>query len=243
MEPDNAPYSTLKTAGVGGLTQAQDVDVLQQLGLFGRSTSAHFGSRSMPNGIIPSKRGVILTPRARVQVPVHAVIPATYAPTNLSLVLSLSVHRINSAFLFSVLSKKKKVQLGVQFAPGKVVVHVGQRSLVKFDYDVHDGQWHNLALDVQGRQSLLLQRTDSKHLTWNQRGSHCCLVHLVLKEHRDHRDHWVLKGSPGCQESQEREARGVSLVLTETQVYLDKLERRENLVLWVQRDYLAILDK
>uniref|UniRef100_A0A674MA63 Collagen, type XXVII, alpha 1b n=1 Tax=Takifugu rubripes TaxID=31033 RepID=A0A674MA63_TAKRU len=132
-----------------------NVDVLQQLGLFGRSTSAHFGSRSMPNGIIPSKRGVILTPRARVQVPVHAVIPATYAPTNLSLVLSLSVHRINSAFLFSVLSKKKKVQLGVQFAPGKVVVHVGQRSLVKFDYDVHDGQWHNLALDVQGRQVLL----------------------------------------------------------------------------------------
>lgn len=131
------------------------VDVLQQLGLFGRSTSAHFGSRSMPNGIIPSKRGVILTPRARVQVPVHAVIPATYAPTNLSLVLSLSVHRINSAFLFSVLSKKKKVQLGVQFAPGKIVVHVGQRSPVMFDYDVHDGQWHNLALDVQGRQVLL----------------------------------------------------------------------------------------
>lgn len=42
-------------------------------------------------------------------------------------------------------------------------------------------------------QSLLLQRADSKPLTWNQRGSHCWLVHLVLKEHRDHR--WVC-GTP-----------------------------------------------
>lgn len=133
------------------------MDVLQQLGLSGRSTgtSAPFGIRSMPNGVIPSKTGVILTPRARIQVPVHTVIPATYAPTSLSLVLSLSVHRINSAFLFSVLSKKKKVQLGVQFAPGKILVHAGPRSLVKFDYDVHDGQWHNLALNIQGRQVLL----------------------------------------------------------------------------------------
>lgn len=139
------------------LSVCADVDVLQQLGLSGRSagSSANVGSRSMPNGVISSKRGVILTSRARVQVPVHAVIPATYAPTNLSLVLSLSVHRINSAFLFSVLSRKKKVQLGVQFAPGEILVHVGQRSPVKFAYDVHDGQWHNLALDIQGRQVLL----------------------------------------------------------------------------------------
>lgn len=133
------------------------MDVLQQLGLSGQISggSAPMGIRSLPNGIIPSKMGVILTPRARIQVPVHAVIPATYAHTSLSLVLSLSVHRINSAFLFSVLSKKKKVQLGVQFTPGKILVHAGQRSPVRFDYDVHDGQWHNLALDIQGHQVLL----------------------------------------------------------------------------------------
>lgn len=135
----------------------EDVDVLQQLGLSGRISggSAPTGFRSVPNGIIPSKTGVILTPRARIQVPLHAVIPATYVRTNLSLVLSLSVHRINSAFLFSVLSKKKKVQLGVQFAPGKILVHAGQRSPVRFDYDVHDGQWHSLALELQGHQVLL----------------------------------------------------------------------------------------
>lgn len=133
------------------------MDVLQQLGLSGQisGSSAPSDMRSVPNGVILSKAGVILTPRARIQAPLHAVIPATYTHTNLSLVLSLSVHRVNSAFLFSALSKKKRVQLGVQFAPGQILVHAGQRSPVRFDYDVHDGQWHNLALDIQGHQVLL----------------------------------------------------------------------------------------
>ncbi|XP_068590499.1 collagen alpha-1(XXVII) chain B-like [Cebidichthys violaceus] len=169
MEPDNAPHSELKSAGVGGrililwtilcctcslrLTQAQDVDVLQQLGLTGRRSggSSWPAARSIPNGIIPFKSGVILTPRARIQAPLHAVIPASYSTANLSLILSLSVHRVNGAFLFSVLSKKRKVQLGVQFSQGKILVRVGQRSSVIFDYDVHDGQWHSLALDIRGR--------------------------------------------------------------------------------------------
>lgn len=134
----------------------EDLDVLQQLGLSGRRVGGSSpGAQSIPNGIIPYKSGVILTPRARIQVPLRTVIPANYSSTNLTLILSLSVHRINSAFLFSVLSKKRKVQLGVQFVPGKVVIHVGQRSSVSFDYDVHDGQWHNLALDIQVHQVLL----------------------------------------------------------------------------------------
>lgn len=47
------------------------------------------------------------------------------------------------------------MQLGVQFAPGKVLVHVGQRSSVSFDYDVYDGRWHSLALDIRSNQVLL----------------------------------------------------------------------------------------
>uniref|UniRef100_A0A3Q1EZ37 Collagen, type XXVII, alpha 1b n=1 Tax=Acanthochromis polyacanthus TaxID=80966 RepID=A0A3Q1EZ37_9TELE len=116
------------------------VDILQQLGLSGRRAGGSSSSGS----------GVILTPRARIQAPLHTVIPATFNATSLSLILSLSVHRTNSAFLFSVLSKRRKVQLGVQFAPGKVLVHVGPRSSVSLDYDVYDGQWHNLALDIRG---------------------------------------------------------------------------------------------
>uniref|UniRef100_A0A8C3AHW7 Thrombospondin-like N-terminal domain-containing protein n=1 Tax=Cyclopterus lumpus TaxID=8103 RepID=A0A8C3AHW7_CYCLU len=116
---------------------SEDVDVLQQLGLYGRRTgvSSSSAARNIPNGIIPFKSGVILTPRARIQAPLHTVIPASYSATNLSLILSLSVHRVNGAYLFS----------------GQVLVRVGQRSSVHFDYDVHDGQWHSLALDIQGR--------------------------------------------------------------------------------------------
>ncbi|KAJ3604466.1 hypothetical protein NHX12_029206 [Muraenolepis orangiensis] len=154
METDNAPYSKLKPAGVGGSAQAQDVDVLQWLGLSGRRGGAS-GPRSVPSGVIALKSGVILTQQARVQVPLRAVLPAWYTSTNLSVVLSLSVHRVNSAFVFAILSKQKKLQLGVQLAPGKVVVHVGQRSSVSFDYSVHDGRRHSLALDIRGQRVYL----------------------------------------------------------------------------------------
>lgn len=131
----------------------QDVDVLQQLGLSERRAGlSSSGNRPIPNGVIPFRSGVILTPRARVQVPLDTVVPLSFSINNLSLVFSLSVHRINSAFLFSVLSKKRKLQLGVQFSPGMVSVYVGQRSSVSFDYDVHDGQWHNMAVNIHGHQ-------------------------------------------------------------------------------------------
>ncbi|KTF95201.1 hypothetical protein cypCar_00034757, partial [Cyprinus carpio] len=84
MEPDSAPSSRLKAAGVGGraiflcmvlyctcclmFAQAQstDVDVLQRLGLVGKRPS---GTRFTPQGVIPFKSGVILTQRARIDVP------------------------------------------------------------------------------------------------------------------------------------------------------------------------------
>ena len=43
----------------------------------------------------------------------------------------------------------------MQFVPGSVLVQVGQKTSVSFDYDVYDGQWHNLALDIQGHQVFL----------------------------------------------------------------------------------------
>ena len=130
-----------------------DVDVLQRLGLSGRRGAG--GSRSVPNGVIAVKLGAILTQRARVQVPLRAVLPASYTSANLSVILSLSAHRVNSAFVFSVLSRKKKLQLGVELAPGKVLVHVGQRNSVSLDYNVHDGHWHSLALDIRGQRVFL----------------------------------------------------------------------------------------
>lgn len=128
-----------------------DVDVLQRLGLSGkRPSSGWSSSRTVPQGVIPFKSGVIFTQRARVEAPVSTILPAG-SSTDLLLVLSLCSHRINNAFLFAVKSKKKKLQLGVQFVPGKIIVYVGHKRSVYFDYNVHDGQWHNMAIDIRGQ--------------------------------------------------------------------------------------------
>lgn len=129
--------------------------------------SSSTGARSIPVGVIPFKSGVILTPRVRLQVPLRTVIPATYNATSLSLILSLSAHRFNSAFLFSVQSKRKKVQLGVQFTPGNVFVHVGHKNSVRFDYNVYDGRWHTFAVGVRDRQVFLHTSCGKKSLHAN----------------------------------------------------------------------------
>lgn len=127
------------------------MDVLQRLGLVGpKPFSTGASLRSVPQGVIPFKLGVIFTQRARIEVPVGRVIPTTLA-TNLTFVLSLCSHRVNNAFLFTVKSKKKRLQLGVQFVPGKIIVFVGHKCSVYFDYNVHDGHWHNLAIDIRGQ--------------------------------------------------------------------------------------------
>lgn len=124
------------------------MDVLQRLGL---SWAKAVGGRSPPPpGVIPFQSGFIVTQRARLQAPTTAVIPAALG-TELALVLSLCSHRVNHAFLFAVRSRKHKLQLGLQFLPGKTVVHLGPRRSVAFDLDVHDGRWHHLALELRGR--------------------------------------------------------------------------------------------
>lgn len=56
------------------------------------------------------------------------------------------------------------MQLGLQFVPGNVRLHVGHKSYVSFDYDVYDGQWHNFALDIRGRQVFLHTSCGKKSL-------------------------------------------------------------------------------
>lgn len=122
------------------------MDILQKLGLVGKRPSS--GTRSTLSGVIPFKSGVILTQRVRIEVPVNSVVPVPLS-TEFSLIFSICSHRINNAFLFTIVSKRKRLQLGVQFIPGKIVVYVGQKNSVYFDYDIHNGQWHNLALGIQ----------------------------------------------------------------------------------------------
>ncbi|EPQ16864.1 Collagen alpha-1(XXVII) chain [Myotis brandtii] len=110
----------------------EDVDVLQRLGL--SWTKAAGGRSPPPPGVIPFQSGFIVTQRARLQAPTTAIIPAALG-TELALVLSLCSHRVNHAFLFAVRSRKHKLQLGLQFLPGKTVVHLGPRRSVAFDLD------------------------------------------------------------------------------------------------------------
>lgn len=124
------------------------MDVLQQLGL--SWTKAGGGQSPAPPGIIPFPLGFIFTQRARLQAPTATVIP-TALGTELALVLSLCSHRVNHAFLFAVRSRKHRLQLGLQFLPGRTVVHLGPRHSVAFDLDVHDGRWHHLALELRSR--------------------------------------------------------------------------------------------
>lgn len=56
------------------------------------------------------------------------------------------------------------MQLAVQFSPGKLLVHLGHRSSVSFDYDVHDGRWHSLALGVRGHRVFLHTSCGEKSL-------------------------------------------------------------------------------
>lgn len=129
------------------------MDVLQRLGL---SWAKAGGGRSPPPpGVIPFQSGFIFTQRTRLQTPTAAVIPASLG-TELALVLSLCSHRVNHAFLFAVRSRKHKLQLGLQFLPGKTVLHLGPRRSVAFDLDVHDGRWHHLALELRGRTATLV---------------------------------------------------------------------------------------
>lgn len=127
------------------------MDVLQRLGLVGKRPS---GTRSTPQGVIPFKSGVILTQRARIDVPVSSVVPPSLGSA-FSLILSVCSHRINNAFLFTVVTKRKRLQLGVQFIPGQILVYLGQKNTVNFDYDIHNGQWHNLALEIQAQRVTL----------------------------------------------------------------------------------------
>ncbi|KFO26768.1 Collagen alpha-1(XXVII) chain [Fukomys damarensis] len=129
------------------------VDVLQQLGLSWTKTGG--GQSPAPPGIIPFPLGFIVTQRARLQAPTAAIIPAALG-TELALVLSLCSHRVNHAFLFAVRSQRHRLQLGLQFLPGRTVIHLGPRHSVAFDLDVHDGRWHHLALELRNRMVTLV---------------------------------------------------------------------------------------
>ncbi len=121
-----------------------DVDVLQRLAL-----RAELGSRTVPTGVISLHSGVILTTRARVTTATRSVFPPELF-WNCTIVLSVRSHRLNSAFLFSVLSGKR-IQLGLEISPGKLTLHASPGNAAVFPYNLHDGRWHHLAFVLNGQ--------------------------------------------------------------------------------------------
>lgn len=146
-----ADYQVAACTGAGSyhlLLSFPDVDVLQRLGL--SWTKAGGGRSPAPPGVIPFPSGFIFTQRAKLQAPTANVLPTTLG-RELALVLSLCSHRVNHAFLFAIRSRKHRLQLGLQFLPGRTIVHLGPRQSVAFNLDVHDGRWHHLAIELRGR--------------------------------------------------------------------------------------------
>ncbi|KTF94324.1 hypothetical protein cypCar_00038804 [Cyprinus carpio] len=121
-----------------------DVDVLQRLAL-----RPELGSRTVPAGVISLHSGIILTTRARVTTATRSVFPPELF-WNCTLVLSVRSHRLNSAFLFSVLSGNR-IQLGLEISPGKITLHAGPANATVFAYNLHDGRWHHLAFVLNGQ--------------------------------------------------------------------------------------------
>eukprot|EP00064_Thunnus_orientalis_P002739 superscaffoldBa00000210_g2747 len=130
-------------------SELADVDILQKLGLKGEKPS-----RSVPTGVIPFRSGIILNQRAHIEAPLRSVFPVAVWP-NVALVLSVRSHRVNSAFLFTLLSGRRKLLLGLQLVPGKLVLHTGPNTSVALPYEPHDGQWHQLAVGINGQRVTL----------------------------------------------------------------------------------------
>lgn len=153
-----------------GLTQVhpEDVDVLQKLGLKGEKSS-----RTIPAGVILFRSGIILNQRAHIEAPLLSIFSTAIWP-NFALVLSIRSHRVNSAFLFSLLSAQKKLLLGLQLAPGKLVLHTGPNTSVALPYDAHDGQWHQLAVGINGPKVTLYascgEQSVHANLGWGNNG-------------------------------------------------------------------------
>uniref|UniRef100_A0A3Q3VW00 Thrombospondin-like N-terminal domain-containing protein n=1 Tax=Mola mola TaxID=94237 RepID=A0A3Q3VW00_MOLML len=111
-------------------------------------------SRLVPAGVIPFKSGIILNQRAQIETPLRSLFPPDVWP-NLALVLSVRSHRVNSAFLFTLLSGRRKLLLGLQLTPGNLVLHTGSNTSVALPYEPHDGQWHQLGVGINGQRVTL----------------------------------------------------------------------------------------
>ncbi|GAB1288216.1 Collagen alpha-1(XXIV) chain [Apodemus speciosus] len=137
--------------------QGQGIDILQQLGLGGtdvRYTSSVTAvpppsSTPLPQGVHLTDIGVVLRDNAYIESPLVNILPVSLRQP-LTMLIALQSFKVNNAFLFSI-RNNNRLQFGLQLLPKKLVVHVGGKQTVAFNYSVHDERWHSLAITVDRR--------------------------------------------------------------------------------------------
>ncbi|XP_019487983.1 PREDICTED: collagen alpha-1(XXIV) chain-like, partial [Hipposideros armiger] len=149
-------FIVLCVAGGAVHAQEQGIDILHQLGLGGKDvrhsssvTAVPSSSTPLPQGVHVTESGVILTNDAYIESPLMKILPVNLEQP-FTILIGLQSHKVNNAFLFSI-RNKNRLQLGVQLLPKKVVVYLGGKQSVFFNYSVHDEQWHSLAITIRNQ--------------------------------------------------------------------------------------------
>lgn len=106
-------------------------------------------STPLPQGVHLTDFGVVLRDHAYIESPLVNVLPVSLRQP-VTVLIALQSFRVNNAFLFSI-RNNNRLQFGVQLLPRKLVVHVGGKQTVTFNYSVHDERWHALAITVDRR--------------------------------------------------------------------------------------------
>ncbi|KAM7317834.1 hypothetical protein ACRRTK_022571 [Alexandromys fortis] len=134
----------------------QCIDILHRLGLGGKDvrdaspvTAVPSSPTPLPQRVQLTEFGVTLKNNAYIESPLMNILPVSLRQP-LTVLIGLQSRKVNNAFLFSI-RNNNRLQLGVQLLPKKLIVHVGGKQSVVFNYSVHDERWHSLAITVRDR--------------------------------------------------------------------------------------------
>lgn len=112
-------------------------------------TAVPSSSTPFPQGVHLTESGVMLTNDAYIESPLMKILPINLEQP-FTILIGLQSHRVNNAFLFSI-RNKNRLQLGIQLLPKKLVVYLGGKQTVFFNYSVHDERWHSFALTIRNQ--------------------------------------------------------------------------------------------
>lgn len=132
------------------------IDILHRLGLGDKDVRYASPVTAVPSSPTPlpqraqlTEFGVTLKNNAYIESPLMNILPVSLRQP-LTVLIGLQSCKVNNAFLFSI-RNNNRLQLGVQLLPKKLIVHVGGKQSVVFNYSVHDERWHSLAITVRDR--------------------------------------------------------------------------------------------